>query len=299
MCQWIDIITVKSVENNQDGSEQVSQFSAGKLSDARSGSGVSETAEQDVAGSSQALSDVAAPETAALRVGEVRQTRLSKRGRAMSSSRLLVLETLEAQTVPVPITALIQRVQLHENTVRGHLTALLHDGFVGREADISDGRGRPSWLWFAREPAHASASEIEYGGLASVLAESISITSQQPALDALTAGQSWGKKIAAQKSLPARAPQNGAAEYASAVLSEFGFAPQTLGPEIVELRRCPILDVATSYPDVVCNVHLGLVQGVLESAGHNSTGSSLKPFSAPGVCTLRLPASTAPRIEHP
>lgn len=210
----------------------------------------------------------------------------------MSSSRLLVLETLEAQAVPVPITALIARVQLHENTVRGHLTALLHDGFVDREAEMTDGRGRPSWLWFATAPAQPSEKELEYGGLASALAESISLTSQDPSRDALAAGKSWGKRIAAQRPSPSTGEETNAAEFATKFLDEFGFQPHILNPQTVELHRCPLLDVATAFPEVVCNVHLGLVQGVLETAGMESAGSSLTPFSAPGVCTLRVFSSS-------
>jgi predicted ArsR family transcriptional regulator len=42
------------------------------------------------------------------------------------------LETLESTAEPLSLPGLVARVKLHENTVRGHLDALLTDGFVSR-----------------------------------------------------------------------------------------------------------------------------------------------------------------------
>ncbi|WP_313280985.1 helix-turn-helix domain-containing protein, partial [Timonella senegalensis] len=106
--------------------------------------------------------------------------RQSKRGRALSPSRLLILETLEAQAVPLTIAALTQRVGLHENTVRGHLDALLSDGFITRSPAEPDGRGRPSWLWQASTPSPQSAGALEYAGLAGALARTIALTAPDP-----------------------------------------------------------------------------------------------------------------------
>ena len=57
---------------------------------------------------------------------------------------------------------------------------------------------------------------------------------------------------------------------------------------MVRLTRCPLLEAAHKYPDVVCGVHLGLAQGALEEYGAASDGTDLVPFAEPGACRLRL-----------
>ena len=43
------------------------------------------------------------------------------------------------------------------------------------------------------------------------------------------------------------------------------------------------------HPDVVCQVHLGLVAGALEAHDESSDGLRLEPFARPGACELVLP----------
>ncbi len=215
-------------------------------------------------------------------------TRRTKRGRALSPSRLLVLETLESTAEPLSLPSLVARVKLHENTVRGHLDALLTDGFVSREQAYSEGRGRPSWLWFALEPAHQPASTVEYAGLASALANTISTTAADPVSAARAAGEDWGQELVANGKIREHDPASSAAEHVAGFLEDFGFAPRVIDESTIKLHRCPLLDAATKHPDVVCNVHLGLVAGALAEGNVDATAQSLTPFTAPGVCTLRL-----------
>ena len=75
------------------------------------------------------------------------------------------------------------------------------------------------------------------------------------------------------------------------LLDELGYAPAPDGEDReVVLHRCPLLQAAHRFPDVVCSVHLGMVQTALAANGADSEGSRLQPFSAPGQCYLRLGA---------
>ncbi len=53
----------------------------------------------------------------------------------------------------------------------------------------------------------------------------------------------------------------------------------------VWLRTCPLLDAARTYPQVVCTVHRGLVEGLLDAAGEppagEADGVALDPFAEP------------------
>jgi predicted ArsR family transcriptional regulator len=76
------------------------------------------------------------------------------------------------------------------------------------------------------------------------------------------------------------------------LLEELGFAPSPdARAGVVKLRRCPLLEAAHQYPEVVCGVHLGVVRGALEELGaspEQTECTALHPFSEPGACRLEL-----------
>ena len=79
-----------------------------------------------------------------------------------------------------------------------------------------------------------------------------------------------------------------------AILEDLGFAPlESPGDALVLLRRCPLLDVARRYPEVVCQVHQGLIAGALTQLGGDDTGVDLLPFAEPDACRLVLPHAGA------
>ena len=50
-------------------------------------------------------------------------------------------------------------------------------------------------------------------------------------------------------------------------------------------------------PQIVCNVHLGMVRGVLREYGADPTGSDLVPFAEPGACVLVVPPVDQPPVR--
>jgi predicted ArsR family transcriptional regulator len=82
-----------------------------------------------------------------------------------------------------------------------------------------------------------------------------------------------------------------AAEVISDGFAERGFSPELVqeGPTtVIRLRTCPFLAVARAHPEVVCALHLGLLQGSWERLGAPAVHASLHPFSRPGMCLARL-----------
>lgn len=205
-------------------------------------------------------------------------------GRGLSASRAALLETLESQSEPLGLRAVVALTGLHANTVREHLDGLRHDGLVQRSPAPASGRGRPGWLYAAtgRSPGDPRP---EYAALAAALASVVARTSPDPAQDARDAGAEWGRRLAP----PTRSPRS-AHHLVSDLLDRMGFAPEPgAGAHEVRLTRCPLLEAARERPDVVCAVHQGMAEGVLAAQGHPSDGVQLVPFAEPGACLLRLP----------
>ena len=75
------------------------------------------------------------------------------------------------------------------------------------------------------------------------------------------------------------------------MLDQLGFAPEHRradGEQQVGLRHCPFLELAESRTSVVCPVHLGLMQGALESWGSPVGVERLDAFVEPDLCVAHL-----------
>jgi predicted ArsR family transcriptional regulator len=215
---------------------------------------------------------------------------------SVGRAALAVLHAVEANG-PVTLAGLAATTGSHENTLREHLRVLLDAGAVGRSPGPAQGRGRPPWLYSA-VPAR-NGPVAEYAGLARTLAGVLSRTSPNPSEDAHAAGVEWGHELARAvdaggtgaraDALDDAGDDAGARRRVVAMLDEMGFAPET-GPDhrSVRLPRCPLLDAARAYPDVVCAVHLGIARGALREYGGDDSGVALLPFSEPGACRLHL-----------
>ena len=199
-----------------------------------------------------------------------------------------VLDALREQPGPTGIAALAELTGRHPNTVREHLTWLLQTGLAVRHPANHDGRGRPAWLYEAVGPRPGPADQAD---LAAALALLLAGRGEDSVADAVAAGRRSGRELSRERGL---APEPGPAagrEQVVALLDDLGFAPDT-DESMVRLRltRCPLLHAAYANPQVVCALHVGLVQGVLDVNGAPVDGVELLPFSEPGACTLVLSA---------
>jgi predicted ArsR family transcriptional regulator len=110
-----------------------------------------------------------------------------------------------------------------------------------------------------------------------------------PARRAVAAGRAWTEHH------PETATMREAAEpidRLTELLTDLGFAPEkrssTSGSDEIGLRNCPFLELAKARRDVVCPVHLGLMQGALSAWDAPITVDKLTPFAEPDLCVAHL-----------
>lgn len=209
----------------------------------------------------------------------------------LSSQRSRVLEELQRSESATTVGALATRLDLHANTVRKHLDALVERQLATRERSAANGRGRPAWAYAAAtqntEPDHRVR---DYAGLATALAGQLSRSSADPRADAISAGEAWGKVLVDGL---ARGTPAYARRAVIDLLEGLGFSPRPdWRATSAKLLRCPLLDAARAQPEVVCPVHLGIVRGALAELGGDPKSAELLPFSEPGACRLRMRPST-------
>lgn len=217
--------------------------------------------------------------------------------RNLSKARGRILELLSQSETPCTVNSLAIQTGQHENTIREHLDALVDENLAIRYQSPEHLRGRPAWLYRILDDADQSHDK-EYAGLASALAGQIARSSKHPRKDAIEAGQSWAPTLVQNSRLKpdldgkATMKKNATISRSSVVtlLDQLGFAP-THNADLtkVKLTRCPLLDAARQYPDIICEVHLGIIRGTLDECGADTIQiekTILEPFSQPGACLL-------------
>jgi predicted ArsR family transcriptional regulator len=211
-------------------------------------------------------------------------------GGPLGESRARVLEMLRAAASPLGVQQVAERMGIHPNTARFHLDALAEAGLVIREPLPRSTPGRPGMAYRAVDGG-APAGQRRYRLLAEMLTTLITGVMPDPGEAAVRAGQEWGRYLTEQPAPYQRTDADQAVERLSAMLAELGFEPQAeTGKEgyRIRLHQCPFREVAKAHQDVVCGLHLGIMQGALAQMRAPLSAGHLQPFAEPSVCIARL-----------
>lgn len=214
-------------------------------------------------------------------------------GEADQSPAERVLAALSEQTHPVTTADLVEVVGLHANTVRAHLQELTEAGLVSVQTVPPVGRGRPAHQYTITDEGRAvprvnDPAFAEYRGLTTAFATYLAARSENPSDEAREIGRAWGRHLTSDE----KVDDAEAAGLVMRLLARLGFTPvppaEARPEEGIALRTCPLLELAEEMPEVICQVHQGLVEGALDQYGADRTEADLLPFAEPGACRLHL-----------
>jgi predicted ArsR family transcriptional regulator len=191
-----------------------------------------------------------------------------------SPSRRQVLDVLRDSPTPLDAGAVAAQLGLHLTTARFHLDQLAAAGLAHRRAGAEKRRGRPRMLYSPAGPLHDEDSREQ---LIRVLATALAGQDDHTA-SAVRAGRRWAASLVPA----AESPVAGLVE----VLERLGFDPDPDPDESqILLRSCPFRDAAREHPEVVCAVHRGLVEQLLDRTAPHA---QLLPFVEPELCVVAL-----------
>lgn len=224
--------------------------------------------------------------------------------RALASPvRSQLLDLLLSADGALTIEVLARRLELHRNTVRGHLEVLEIAGLVEHETGPPDGPGRPRSLFRPAQGVPASADDAGAGSpagedvnrlLAALLAARVGDRDSEVARAAEDAARQWARRHGAADRRERPTGATDGADRLVAHLQQWGFDTVTdddagEGQQVtLHFRGCPLDDVATVNPQLACAVHRGLTNGMLEALGRPLDVVALTPAEATGRCTARL-----------
>lgn len=181
---------------------------------------------------------------------------------------------------PVGVSELTDYVQLNHNAVRQHLAVLKEAGLVLEEPEDRRKPGRPRLLYRLHPEAAGSwGTSGAYAWLASLLS------------DAVRHGRST-REVGRQDGEQRAAEVAGAGDPVDLLEEEMvrrGFRPvrSERGRRVdFVLGRCPFAEVASEDPETVCQLHLGLAEGLTEGLGGLSVDRLVVKNARRGGCRL-------------
>src|SRR6266545_3787546 len=123
------------------------------------------------------------------------------------------------------------------------------------------------------------------------IACSLAGSERDPSARAEEAGRAWGAHLVDRPPPFTSISKQKTIDQVVRLHEEHGFSPELRrapsGQEIV-LKHCPFHEAATTYPTVICSLHLGLVRGALAELGTGVEADWLKPFAEPGACVAHI-----------
>lgn len=211
--------------------------------------------------------------------------RIAERHRALSNpTRVRVLEFLRGADDGTDAAAIAEGLGLHISTARTHLGILESSGLATSRVEERRVRGRPRRLYRAEDlPPTESGRDRAYLDLADTLARTLNA----PDLDGVSlvtnAGVRWGRQIMEQGSEDRSSTH--VRDRLHGLLDDLGYAPSPGRNNDIDLRQCPLVEVARDHREVVCGLHHGVLVGAAQALGYEGE-IRLEPFATDTTCRV-------------
>ena len=209
--------------------------------------------------------------------------RLPIQARALADpTRYAVFRYLDEAAGPVGVAELTAHFGFNHNAIRQHLAKLRDAGLITEELATPSGPGRPALRY---RPTPGAVERWDgtnpYERLTTMLVALLR-GEGTPSEVGYRAGQELAREYGIKVD---------AAEIIEAVARRLGFEPHRepapAGVDIV-LDRCPFASGAVIAPDIICELHRGLAEGIAATAAGDVVVTSL---------TLRPPRRAGCRIQ--
>ncbi len=189
-------------------------------------------------------------------------TSLQIQARALGDpTRHRIFEYLGDAQGAVGVAELTDHLGLNHNAIRQHLAKLVEAGLVLESTAPPSGRGRPR-LQYTVDPSAESRWDVTgpYERLSMLLTEIVR-SGRSPV--------EVGRRAALRQRLGEHPGREPVAELTEQMARQ-GFAPEVRrrGDLVdVTLQECPFVSAVLTDPDTICQLHLGMAQGVAEAVG--------------------------------
>jgi predicted ArsR family transcriptional regulator len=180
------------------------------------------------------------------------------------NTRYAIYLELARSAVPLATADIAESLALHPNTVRPHLERMREVGLLAVESNPGGGPGRPQHRYsLAPDSPGLGLEPPSFPMIARMLLRLAEATGAG-AEEARDTGRDQGLADA-----PALA-RRGCLAAVEARMAELGFDPAVAAEDdvaTVAFAHCPFRELAERRPDLICNLHRGLVEGLVAGVG--------------------------------
>ncbi|MFV0372999.1 winged helix-turn-helix transcriptional regulator [Microbacterium sp.] len=199
-----------------------------------------------------------------------------------SSSRVEILHLIQ-QRAHRSIAELVAATGLHPNTVREHLQRMIDDGYIVVAPEHRRTRGRPRMLYSMADPADGSSD---------ILRRRIAASAARGDLMRRVLPDSRPRSLGTE-----------ALHQLDAVIDDLedaGFAPVLDERALtIDLSPCAHAPVCDEERSLRCQVHLGIIEGILAAAGGPLSIDDARSSCARGECLIHLRHTQAAALTAP
>lgn len=202
------------------------------------------------------------------------------------NTRYAIYLELARSERPLATADIARSLRLHPNTVRPHLERMRELGLLEQLVEARGGVGRPQHRYRLAADAPSLGLEPPVFPLMSRLLLRVAAEAGATRDDAYEAGRAQGHD-AAGRWLGQRC---GAALVGE--LARLGFDPEVVDDTdcvTIGFMHCPFRDLAVSHPDLVCGLHRGMVEGLVDRLGDGQV-LRFRSLLDPDPCQVDLDA---------
>jgi len=180
------------------------------------------------------------------------------------NTRYAIYLELARSPAPLATADIAETLDLHPNTVRPHLERMREVGLLAVESDARGAPGRPQHRYSLAPDSPGLGLEPPSFPLLAKMLLRLAEATGAGAEEATRAGAAQGHDDAA--------PWAGRGCLATVMgrMAELGFDPAMVAEgstATVAFTHCPFRDLAEVRPDLVCSLHRGMVEGLVDAHG--------------------------------
>lgn len=180
------------------------------------------------------------------------------------NTRYAIYLELARSAVPLSTAEVAVELGLHPNTVRPHLERMRDAGLLHVEVDNRGTVGRPQHRYsLAADAPSLGLEPAAYPILAALLANLTVLFGPDADTVAETAREHGRTRAAAH-------PNQACIKAVQEELAELGFDPasaQDGNVTTIAFTRCPFRPLAEAFPELVCHLHRGMIEGMVDVLG--------------------------------
>ena len=216
--------------------------------------------------------------------------------------RTHIIQILRDAKEPLSVIQIAEMVSIHANTARFHLESLVDAGMALRETEASGQPGRRRILYTGTLPNQTHERAQGYRLLAQILTGTIATRFPEVGDEMYEVGCQWGSYLTSRPAPFETLDESEIDQRVMDKLDALWFAPEavrTPRPHLL-LHNCPFMESAREAPNVVCRLHIGMINGSLGELRSSQRVVELNPFLEPHLCRAWLgPASEVENVPVP